>query len=354
MARWQFWKSANRRRSPRPLRRTRLEVEALEDRTVPSAPPGLPVAPGFNVSVFATSPVGASQPDSITVDGRFIFVGYGNGVAADGSDGGSSTIVEYNRQGAILQEFSVLGHNDGLKVDPYTHQIWALQNEDANPNLVVINPVARTEKLYSFGPVANGGGYDDIAFVGGNAYLTESNPQDNPNNDPAVVEAKLKGTHVKVRPVLQGNATAINRVTGTPVTLNLQDPDSMTVGPGGSLVFTSQADDELIFIQHPGAPNQTASVLPLTDASGTSVSIDDTLFPPDRRGSVLFTDLITGTIYRLSGPGLASVGALSAARDIGEVGALNTQTGVFTPIVSGLGSPRGLAFVPQGTAGHRR
>jgi hypothetical protein len=354
MARWQFWKSATRRHHLRPRPRTQLVLETLEDRNLLSVPPGLTVAPGFNVTVFATSPTGASQPDSITVDGQFIFVGYGNGVAADGSDGGSSTIVEYNRAGQILQEFSVLGHNDGMKVDPYTHMVWALQNEDGNPNLVVINPTSRTEKIFSFGPVADGGGYDDIAFVGGNAYLTESNPQSNPNTAPAVVQARLVGTHVEVRPVLFGDATATNLVTGAQVTLNLQDPDSMTVNPNGSLVFTSQADDELLIIRNPGSPAQTASVIPLTDATGTPVSIDDTLFPPDRPGAVLVTDLSTGTIYRISGPGLGSIESLSAARDIGEVGTLNPRTGVFTPVVSGLGSPRGLAFLPLGPADHGR
>jgi hypothetical protein len=358
MARWKIGKSATRRQpASGPARRTTPAVETLEDRTVPSAtavapavaataPAGLTVAPGYHVTTFATNPAGASQPDSITLDGRYVFVGYGNGVAKDGSDGKSSTIVEYNLAGQVVHTFSVPGHNDGLKVDPYNGKIWALQNEDGNPNLVVINPFTRTQTNYTFGPVADGGGYDDIAFLHGKAYLTESNPQANPNTAPAVVQAILRGTTVEVRPVLFGDATAFNKVTKEEVMLNLQDPDSMTVGPGASLVFTSQADDELLTVRHPGQANQSATVLPLTDEAGKPVSVDDTLFLPGGPGEVLFTDLSTGTIYRVTGPALESGGALSAAPDIGEVGTLNTHTGVFTPVISGLGSPRGLLFVP--------
>jgi hypothetical protein len=36
----------------------------------------------------------------------------------------------------------------------------------------------------------------------------------------------------------------------------------------------------------------------------------------------------------------------SAAQDIGELGKMNLKTGSFTPVITGLGSPRGLAFLP--------
>jgi hypothetical protein len=207
---------------------------------------GVTVAPGFTLSSFATNPAGASQPDSIAVDGLNVYVGYGNGVAKDGSDGKSSTIVQYDTAGNIIQTFSVLGHNDGLKVDPSTHLLWALQNEDGNPNLVIIDPVAGTTTTYTIAAV-NGGGYDDIAFLGGNVYFSASNPANNPNTDPAVVQVTLdKATKTATTtPILMGNAAALNLVTNTAVTLNLQDPDSMTVDKSGNLVLDSQADNEL-------------------------------------------------------------------------------------------------------------
>jgi hypothetical protein len=286
------------------------------------------------------------------VDGRHVFVGYGNGVAKDGSDGKSSTIVEYTAAGAIVQSFSVPGHNDGLKVDPETHRVWALQNEDGNPNLVVIDPAAGTATQYRFGPVANGGGYDDITFLGDKVFLTESNPSKNPNTDPAVVRARLNNTDhtVEVSTVLLGNAMARNLITKRQVALNLQDPDSMTADRSGNLVLTSQADDEIVIVHHPDTKQQFVTLLPL------SVSVDDTLFLPSRQGGedgfrsdatgvVLVTDQGSGTTYELSGPGLGSIGALTAALDAGEVGRLDIKTGTFTPIVSGLVNPRGLAFL---------
>jgi hypothetical protein len=271
-----------------------------------------------------------------------VFVGFGNGVAKDGTDGKSSTIVEYTSTGAVVQTFSVPGHNDGLKVDPETHRVWALQNEDGNPNLVVINSKAGTQTQYTFGPVANGGGFDDMAFVNGKAFLTESAPSKNPNTAPAVVEATLNNTNhtVAVTTVLLGNATASNLVTKQQVQLNLQDPDSMTADLHGNLVLTSQADNLIVTIHHPGQPNQFVTVLPL------QLSVDDTLFlPSESKGLVLMTDQGSGTIYQITGSGLESAQALSAALDVGELGRLNVKTGAFTPIISGLSNPRGLAFL---------
>jgi hypothetical protein len=349
MARWQFWKRFGKQQhKSRPKHQIYLRLQALEDRTLMSVAPT--VVPGYSLTTFATAPAGASQPDSITVDGTNVFVGYGNGVAKDGSDGKSSTIVEYSSTGAVVQTFSVLGHNDGLKVDPNTHLLWALQNEDGNPNLVIINPITGKETPYTFGPVANGGGFDDITFLNGKVYLSESNPQSNPNTAPAVVQATLSGTFVNVKTVLSGNALATNLVTHQQVTLNLQDPDSMTTDHSGDLVLTSQADNEIVIIQHPGQGNQSVSLLPLTDASASPVSVDDSLFPPNAPGDVLLTDQTTGTIYRLTGQAINSGLVLSAAQDIGELGSLNTSTGVFTPVITGLGSPRGLAFLPLDVA----
>ena len=67
--------------------------------------------------------------------------------------------------------------------------------------------------------------------------------------------------------VLLGNAAALNLVTNTAVTLNLQDPDSMTVDKSGNIVLDSQADNELVTIHNPGAANQSVTVLPLSDAA---------------------------------------------------------------------------------------
>jgi hypothetical protein len=72
--------------------------------------------------------------------GNNVYVGYSSGTAKDGSDGKSSTIAEFTSNRVLLGTASVLGHNDGLRYDVATNQIWSLQNEDANTNLVLITP----------------------------------------------------------------------------------------------------------------------------------------------------------------------------------------------------------------------
>jgi hypothetical protein len=212
-----------------------INANTLLDSSAPAVT-GLTVNPSFNVTTFAKAPAGVTQPDSITVDGLNVYVGYNNGAAKDGSKG-SSTIVQYDTAGNVIHTFTVAGHNDGLKVDPSTHQLWALQNEDANPTLVIIDPVAGTLTPYAISSVNGGGGFDDIAFLNGNVYFTASNPSLNPNTDPAVVRVTLNNTThtASTTPILLGNALALNTVTNTQVQLNLQDPDSMTTDKSGDL-----------------------------------------------------------------------------------------------------------------------
>src|SRR6202163_3613935 len=107
------------------------------------------VAAPYTVSVFATSIPGVDfAPDSIAVWNGNVFVGYGDGAAPDGSDGKSSTIVEYRANGDVVRTYTVPGHNDGLRVNPKTKKLWAMQNEDGNPNIVIINPRTGTQTLY--------------------------------------------------------------------------------------------------------------------------------------------------------------------------------------------------------------
>ncbi len=148
----------------------------------------LSVSAPYTISTFATGVAGTYfQPDSIAVLGDRVFIGYGDGVAKDGTDGKSSTVVEYKLNGDVVGIISVLGHNDGLRVNPQTKRLWALQNEDGNPNLAIINPATGTQTFYTFGPTPHGGGYDDIAFRGNDVFLSASNPSNNPNFGPAIV-----------------------------------------------------------------------------------------------------------------------------------------------------------------------
>jgi hypothetical protein len=342
----------------------RPTFDGLEDRCLPS----LTVPAGFSASTFAPTPpasTGVNQlkpgADSIAVDssGEHVFVGYNNGTPKDSTDPTVlSTIVEYSDTGKVLHSWQVQGHNDGLKIDPETGKVWALQNEDGNPNLVVINPETFAAKEYFFPTPDNGanppnppapGGFDDITFLHDKIYMTESNPAGGTGS--AVVQVRLPNDDdpisnqvVIVRTVLPLTTTATNSATGQTESLVLTDPDSMTA-QGNNLVFTSQADDEIITIHNPGK-HQFVTVVHVHDASGAPVEVDDTLFTPSAHGDILVVDT-AGTVYEISGSAVKNGLVLSSGDLTNTLGTLDPKTGLFTPLITGfVGEPKGIAFLP--------
>jgi hypothetical protein len=229
-----------------------------------------------------------------------------------------------------------------------------MQNEDANPSLVVFDPETRQQQVYTFAaPPAAGGGYDDIAFHDGKAYLSASNPANDPNNEPAIVQVELVGGQVVVvNPVLEGNAAATDVLTGQTVTLNLQDPDSMTTTPFGQLLLDSQGDSELVLVQNPGTM-QSVFLIPLSSPDGQP-QVDDTIFTRANDGFILMSDRDANTIYKITKEdgfeqGVAySAGVAGTSAAPGFVGRLDLGSGELTPVVSGLASPHGMAFVQSG------
>jgi hypothetical protein len=308
---------------------------------------------GYTISVFAKGVKGKyTAPDSIAVIHNHIFIGYGDNNDPTGADGKSNQIIEYTKEGQLVRIYTVKGHNDGLKMNPYTGRLWAMQNEDANPNLVIIDPETHEQQLYQFAePPAAGGGYDDITFRNGHAYFSASNPAHNPNRYPAIVEAKIVGNTVEVTPTLLGNSKAIDVVTGDQVILNLQDPDSMTLTPGKDILLDSQGDSELIMVHKPG-PHQSTYQIPLSSPFGTPQA-DDTLFVPSGDGFILVSDTPANIVYKISKdefvpgtPYTAAVGAPDATgATVGFVGILDLNFGELVPIVTGLQSPHGEGFV---------
>ena len=303
--------------------------------------------PPYSASVFAKSLLGVYfQPDSIAAVNGHIFIGYGNNVSTTGADGKSSTIVEYDPDGNVLNTYSVPGHNDGLKVDPRTKQLWAMQNEDGNPNLVIINPVTGTQKLYTFGPTPHGGGYDDIVFRGDEVYFSASNPANNPNDKPAIVRAEFHGSKISVVSVLLGTAIATDIPTQAPVALNLQDPDSMILDPLGDIVLDSQADGELIIVEKPGSSDQAVWHLGLS-LNGAPVQIDDTVFATSAHGRILVSVRDAETIYSITKDVFSPHAAYSATPT--SVGELNMDNGKITNLVTftGMSNPHGMIFLRE-------
>lgn len=190
-------------------------------------------------------------------------------------------------------------------------------------------------------------------FRQGKIYLSASNPANNPNSGPAIVEAKLENRTIAVTPILAGNASATDVVTGTQVVLNLQDPDSMTLDPSGDLFLTSQADGELIVVRKPGLKSQSVLQIPLTSPYGTPM-VDDTLFVPNSDGYILIADKTANTVYTLRKTAYVPGAAYSAAQatvngnTVGFLAKLEPEFGLLTPVVTGLRNPGGLAYVKVG------
>lgn len=116
-----------------------------------------------------------TQPDSIVQWKNSILIGFQNHVAKDATHGKSSTIVQYSLDSNPERTFSVPGHNDGLRIVGES-DLWCLQNEDANPNLVVIDLESGKQKIYTFAATPHGGGYDDMIVQNGQVFMTASDP----------------------------------------------------------------------------------------------------------------------------------------------------------------------------------
>ncbi|MBJ7608927.1 MAG: hypothetical protein JF887_05790 [Candidatus Dormibacteraeota bacterium] len=302
--------------------------------------------PGWTLTLWAVGGAKYSNPDSIERDGNNIWVGYQNVTAKDGSDGKTSNIVEYTPDGKVLKTWTVPGHTDGLRIDPSTHRAWVTSNEDGNPALNIIDPSSATPMSITLAQVPHGGGYDDLAFVGGATYIACSAPKlDSSGNNvfPAVDRITVSGTTATVTPVLMGNATATDTVAKADATLNLTDPDSFTVDPSGNLVLVSQADSALITIQNPGAANQAVLKTPIGNQE------DDTVWTTSNSGRLFVVDAGKNAIYTIkwSGPkGTVFTEAPNDSGVAGFVGTIDTTTGFISPVSTGWTKPTGLMFVP--------
>jgi hypothetical protein len=306
--------------------------------------------PPYTVTVFAAAPQGLTNPDSITTAHGKIYVVYANATQANGA-GGSSTIVEFSPTGKALRFFEVLGKSDGLKYNPFDHKLWALRNEDSNPALTLIDPKSGDQDDFTYAelPAVHGGGYDDVVFTKEATFISASNPTldaKGQNNFPSIVKARLVGRKVFVTPVLLGNASLIDIVTGKSVVVPQADPDSLKVDSAGDLVLDSQADGDLIFINQPGTENQAGLRLHLSNGTTSQITVDDTVFPTTPSGTILVVDTKGDTIYAVTSNAFQPGGAYSASDSDGILGKVDLSTGLVTPIVTGMKTPHGALFVP--------
>jgi hypothetical protein len=316
--------------------------------------PDTVLASSFNVQVFATgAAVGGTSPDSVLLADGSIWISYQNTADSTGASG-ASTVVRYTPSGSILHTWSIAGNVDGLRVDP-KGQVWAMQNNDGNSALTVINPVTNGTTAFSYGTsyTANGNslgrGFDDAQFLNGQVFLSETNPA--AGTDPILVKLTTGlVSPLQITGLLNSTFTGTNLATGKQASTTITDSDSLILTPGGGLALTGEADQEIVFIRNPGAANQSESFIALLGTNGKTISgkPDDTIFPTATQGFFYISDTGANIVYRITARGLMPG---SVYIDVGdEFGILNTSTGVVTPIFTGV-SPHGGEFVTFAAAG---
>lgn len=279
--------------------------------------------------------VGATQPDSVSVGGGSVWIEYGNGAPSTNYTG-TSTIVQYSLSGAVQNTYSIPGSADGMKYDPATGLVWVLQNQDANSQITTINPVTRLTTTYTYGsaytPVSGSRGFDDVAFLNGNVYLSFTNPGS--TSDPVLVQlnSSTPSSPLNYTPIL------------TEDSLLLTDPDSLKSTPMGGLMETGEGDGALTFIMNPGTGSQTATSLKLSAAPGTTIGApDDAIYNTTMAGTFYLTATTSNIVYAVTATGLTP-GSLFV--NVGnEFGSVDPVTGVVTPIMSGSGL-HGMDFAP--------
>ena len=309
-------------------------------------------APTVSVSTFATgSAVMAKDPDSITSGDGSVWVAYGNGADSTGASG-NSTVVRYSPSGTVQHTYTIAGLVDGLKFNPVTGMIWALQNNDGNSTLSLINPASNTvSPALTYAGLTSGRGYDDVAFLNGKVYLSYTNPV-NPG-DPVLQilnQGNMPSGTLSTTSILTAHDTtpAFTSTGQAP-----PDIDSLKSTPSGQLVLTSEGDvpafasndGRYTLISNPGMLTQSVINVRVTMGGINVTGMDDVLFPGATAGTLYVSDTPSNTVYAIKLTGLDPNTPIVSLGSFGEVGLVNLVTGVVgMQLLGGLSSPHGLDF----------
>jgi hypothetical protein len=298
-----------------------------------------------HISTFATgTAVNATAPDSIALGKNSVWVSYANGADSTGL-GGSSTVVQYTFNGKVRHTYTVPGSVDGLKVDPETGLVWALQNQDGNSTLTLIDPKAKTISVpIPYAVMSSTRGYDEVVFRFDKIFLSYTNPT-GPTD--ATIQVLENGSNpLAVSTILLMGATGTNLATGTIQPTSQNDPDSLKLAPNGDLMLSSGSDGQLIFVNHPGSPNQSVSFLSLLDPSGAPISeLDDAVFVTAERGTFYLADTNNNRVLKIDAEDLAKGSLFASVGSLNEFASVDLKTGKLTAIVPGLNGPHGILFL---------
>ena len=301
----------------------------------------------FQVATFATgTSVNATGPDSVAVTKNSLWVSYTNGADSTGLSG-SSTIVQYKlKNGTVRHTYSIAGSVDGLKIDPATGIVWALQNQDGNSTITLIDPEDNTvSKPIPYAVKSATRGSDDVAFRMDHVFLSYTNPV-NPT-DPTILLVHNGSNPVTVTPILLMGATGTDLATGLSNQPTSQsDPDSLRLTPYGDLMLSSGANAQLIFVSQPGTSSQSVSFLNLLDQAKKPVAdLDDATFATAHKGTFYLADTGNNRILKIDAPTLRVGSLYASVSSLNALVKVDLDTGVVTPIVSDLQGPHGLLFV---------
>jgi hypothetical protein len=309
-----------------------------------------------SINVLANAPAGSSSPDSITFgDGAHVWVAYTNGADSTGAFG-DSTVVEYTKSGNVVDSDILPGYVDGLKVNPYTGDVWALQNQDGNSTLTLIqHGTGHFDGPLAYAVTSSTQGYDDVVFQGADIFMSRTNPS---TGDATVVQ--LSGGETPSAPltwttVLTDGAAGLDLVSGNVETIPQNDPDSLKAAPNGDLLLSSGDDGVIIDIHNAGQLSQTVSFTPIQAFNGVAAhGLDDVIQPSATSGTFYIADTADNRVIAVHVTGLNPADYYASVGSFGAFGQVDPTTGVFTPLVSAanapgltFGSPHGVSFVPD-------
>ena len=312
-----------------------------------------------SITQFATAPGQATGPDSITTADGFVWVAYTNGADSTGGSG-DSTIVQYDLQGHIVHTYTLPGYVDGLKFNPQTGEIWALQNQDGNSTLSLIDP--QSHKVV--GPLqyevpSSTRGYDDVVFRGKQVFLSYTNPPGTTGDPTVVMLTNGDNPHgaLTTKTILTDGVSGFDTVTGAIEPVPMTDPDSLKLAPNGDLLLSSGADGDIIDIQNPGTANQAIAFTQIAGVTPGNAGLDDVIKPSASSGTFYLSDTADNRILAFHVSGLNVNDYYASVGSLGAFGQVDPTTGAFTPLIDAsnapgmtFGSPHGVTFVADADA----
>jgi hypothetical protein len=268
--------------------------------------------------------------------------------------------VEYDQSGSVVQSYKIAGYVDGLKLNPVTGDIWALQNQDGNSKLAIIDPVTHKVSEFTYQHTSASRGYDDVAFENGKVFLSYTNPPGTSGN-PVIVEltnGNSPSGPLKTTTVLTNGIMGFNTETGTMQSVPLTDPDSLKVAPNGDLLLTSGADGVIVDVQSPGAASQAVAFTQVQGVTPGNAGLDDVIKPSSGAGTFYLADTKDNRVLAFHVTGLNVNDYYASVGSLGAFGQIDPTTGIFTALVNAadapgfsFGSPHGVSFVPDGGGG---